>query len=91
MFNVTTPFTDLEGLRFTTATNYPFDYLMYEPTVDHLFLDEPSMQAFERYIDMMFNETDKLDDWSYFKILRELGVEEFRHLSSTVKIGLFKG
>ena len=86
MFNVTCPFTDAEGLRFTSVTNSPYDYLDYEPTIDHVFLNEPTLEAFEQYVDLMFSDSD---DLCYFNILRTLLPEHFADFTSIVQRGKY--
>lgn len=87
MFDVKCPFVDAEGLRFILTTNNPYDYLNYKPTLDHVFLDEPSIRGFERYVDLMFGSYD--GDMCYFKILRTLLPDHFANLNSIVKRGKY--
>lgn len=89
MFSVTSPFTDLEGLRLPSSSNCIFDFISYEPTLDHVFLDEASLEGFERYLDAMFCEADKLEDWSYFKILSNVDSAAYQHFTDIVKTGRF--
>lgn len=89
MFSVTSPFTELEGFRFASVGNCKFDFLNYVPTLDHVFLEEATLQGFERYLDMMFSEADKLEDFSYFKILSKLDTELFQQFTDIVKTGCF--
>jgi len=89
MFSVTCPFTDVEGLRFTSITNSPYDYLNYKPTLDHVFLDEPTLAAFERYVDLMFSVADEKIDMCYFKILKTLVPEHFATLTERIKKGRY--
>ncbi|KAH3783256.1 hypothetical protein DPMN_161189 [Dreissena polymorpha] len=89
MFSVTCPFTDVEGLRFTSITNSPYDYLNYKPTLDHVFLDEPTLAAFERYVDLMFSVADEKIDMCYFKILKTLVPEHFATLNERIKKGRY--
>ena len=84
MFNVTSPFTDVEGLRFTSITNSPYDFLDYNPTPEHVFLTNPSLQAFGKYVDELFPANDQ-QDWTYFKILRKLCPEDFENLSNIIE------
>ena len=84
MFNVTCPFTDVEGLRFTAITNSPYDYLDYMPTTDHVFLTNPSLQAFEKYVDELF-PVENQQDWTYFKILKKLCPDDFENLSGIIE------
>ncbi|KAH3753614.1 hypothetical protein DPMN_188254 [Dreissena polymorpha] len=44
---------------YGSITNSPYDYLNYKPTLDHVFLDEPTLAAFERYVDLMFSVADE--------------------------------
>lgn len=87
MFNVTSPFVDAEGLRFTAVTNSPYDYLDYVPTPEHVFLTEPTLEAFEKYVEIMFSD---IDDWCYFKILPKLMPEEFENFTSIVRRGKYQ-
>lgn len=83
MFNVTCPFTDIEGFRFTSITNSPYDFLDYIPTAQHLFLTEPTLEAFEKYIDEIFK--NEQSDWSYFNILKKLSPMDFSKLTDTLE------
>ncbi|KAH3808006.1 hypothetical protein DPMN_136354 [Dreissena polymorpha] len=87
MFSVTCSFTDVEGLRFTSITNSPYDYLNYKPTLGHVFLDEPTLAAFERYVDLMFSVADEKIDMCYFKILKTLVPEHFATRNERIKKG----
>jgi len=89
MFSVTCPFTDAEGLRFTAITNNPYDYLNYKPTLDHVFLDEPTLAAFERYVDLMFSAADEETDMCYFKILKNVIPVHFATLYERIKQGRY--
>jgi hypothetical protein len=89
MFNVTMPFTDVEGLRFVALTNSPYDFLNYVPTLDHVFLDEPTLAAFERYVDLMFPVDDDKTDMCYFKLLKTLIPDQFATLHERVKKGRY--
>ncbi|KAH3807692.1 hypothetical protein DPMN_136039 [Dreissena polymorpha] len=88
-FSVTCPFTDVEGLRFTSITNSPYDYLNYKPTLDHVFLDEPTLAAFERYVDLMFSVADEKIDMCYFKNMKTLVPEHFATLNERIKKGRY--
>ncbi len=89
MFNSTCPFVDTEGLRYTSSTNNSFDYVKYQPSAAHLFLSEPSLNAFSRYLDGMFDPRDDNSDWCYFKILKKLLPRDFGNLVEIVKRGTF--
>jgi hypothetical protein len=86
MFIVTCSFIDAEGLRFTAVTNCPYDYLDYKPMVD-MFLIKPTLDSFEEYVDLMFND---IDDWCYFKILRKILPEDFADYTSIVQCGKYQ-
>lgn len=90
LFNVTSPFVDADGLIFTAITNSPYDYLDYAPTLDHVFLNEPTLQDFERYVDIMFDEKDETDDWCYFKIFKKLLPEDFQKFTSIIQRGKYR-
>lgn len=90
MFNATSPFTDLEGLRFSTITNSPYDFLKYTPTSDHLFLKDATLRGFEDYVQCMFNPSDEVDDWCYFKILKKLQSDIFSDFTNILADGKFK-
>lgn len=89
MFNVTCPFTCAEGMRFSLITNGPYDFLNYEPTTAHVFIEEPTLEAFENYVDEMFNDEIQ-DDFSYFKILKAISNSQFSNLVQNVNRGMFK-
>jgi hypothetical protein len=76
-------------MRFKLITNSPYDYLDYEPTKAHLFLEEPTLEAFENYVDLMFN-VDIKNDWSYFKLFKNLSPSDFNDLAETIHRGTFK-
>ncbi len=46
---------DTEGLRFVSNTNNTFDYVNYQPSAAHLFLAEPNLNGFAKYLDEMFD------------------------------------
>ena len=90
LFNSTCPFTDIEGLRFSTITNSPYDYLSYNPTPEHLFLRDASLESFRRYVSVMFCSNVESEDWSYFKILKKLIPEKFAKITDIVKSSTFR-
>lgn len=88
MYNSTSPFTDLEGLRFSAITNNPFDLLNYVPTREHLFLDEATLMGFERYVDSMFSDEDQ-NDFCYFKIIKNLSPETYDSIDTIIQKGKY--
>ena len=90
MFNATCPFTELEGLRFSAITNNPYDLLKYAPTCEHLFLDEATLMAFERYVDLMFIDDDENDDLCYFKIMKNLSPITYANIDTIIQNGKYK-
>ena len=90
MFNATCPFTELEGLRFSAITNNPYDLLKYAPTCEHLFLDEATLMAFERYVDLMFIDDDENDDLCYFKIMKNLSPVAYACIDTIIQNGKYK-
>lgn len=89
MFNATCPFTDTEGLRLKLITNQPFDYIDYTPTLDNIFLDEPTLSGFRTYVDLMFAADQ--DDMSYFKMFRHLLPDHYKQLNSILARGKYSG
>lgn len=87
MFGVTCPFIDAEGLRFILITNNPYDFLNYKPTLDHVFLDEASIQGFERYVDLMFAPSE--GNMCYFNILKTLLPDQFSDLDNIIRRGKY--
>ena len=90
MFEVTSPFIELEGLRFKLITNSPYDYLDYVPTLQHIFLREPTLLDFERYVENFFPEHEEMyEDLCYFKIIKSLLPDDFRDFPNTIRNGKY--